>query len=198
LDPVFPGVGDEMRFFILALKTLAVLFGALLGAYCFGMLGMYCEINGNVGAFWSNVGAVVGAFVAFAAVTKLISRIITGAISSAVLFALVGAVIFRVNGDGEWMHEQIYISALLGATIGAILGYFGWPWIYGIFGAFIGLHVGLSLQPRGNPRGLQSISDCIYGGITSVLVWYFLKLIWLVPLHPKQTKQRKEELAKSR
>jgi hypothetical protein len=190
-----------MRFFILALKLLAVLFGALIGAYCFGMLGLYCEKNGNVGAFWSNVGAVVGAFVAFAAVTKLISRIVTGAISSTVFFALVGAVIFGVNGDGEWMYEQIYISALLGATIGAVLGYFGWPWIFGIFGAFIGLHAGLSFQPRGNPRGLQSFSDCIYGGIISVLVyyvfWYFFKLIWSARLHPKQTKQKKEEFAKA-
>jgi hypothetical protein len=130
-----------------------------------------------IGSFSNHVilagicGAVIGAFAGFYAVEGQVSSIVAGMVLLAVENTAFGAGCDDFTGG----------SSIIGAIIGACIGYLGWPWVIGIFGLFIGLFCGMVLSdfygavPGGYlSPGFFQLYGMVSGGILSTIASYLV------------------------
>jgi hypothetical protein len=112
-------------------KLLGLISGSLMVAMPLAIIGTFSD---HV-LLACICGSVIGAFAGFYAVQGQVSSIVAGMVLLAIENTACGAGCDDFTGT----------SSIIGAIIGAFLGYLGWPWVIGIFGLFIGFFCGMLL-----------------------------------------------------
>jgi hypothetical protein len=149
-------------------KLIATLTGMIIGGSLFALIGGESDqvLLGGVS------GTVMGAIVGYFAINNAVSRITVGAI--------IGASVFSVVGPGTDVPGLL--AAPWGVGVGIVAGCLGWPWIFGVLGALVGLFVGAISSsifcthwPEAGPSpGQCELVGMLMGGFLTVVAGYFV------------------------
>ena len=135
-------------------KTLAILCGAVLWAALFGFAGAMTQ-RAWIGAA---CGAVIGAIIGYGFTKKLIGRVVVWVS----VMGLLGAVI------GPGCDADACTSAVGGAVIGSLLGWFGWTGVLMLVFGMLGLGFGGDMG-----GGIGAVLGMLFGAVSA---WFVISL----------------------
>ncbi len=151
-------------------KCAAASLGVVIGGLLFALMGLQTDrvLLGGVS------GAVMGGIIGYYTIANAISRVTVGAIIGASIFAILAP---GIDASGLY-------AAPVGAVMGIVAGCLGWPWIFGILGASVGMLLGAmsaAVFCRNWPTSGISPGQCqlvgmLAGGLLTVLVGYLVQV----------------------